>query len=1172
VSETSYRAARTASERLLCEIFSELTGVSQVGIDDNFFAIGGHSLLAMRLVARVRQRSAGALALRTLFECPTPAQLAPFIDALQADQEPDLLPDLGHLGDGRVVLSYGQRRLWTLDRLEGASATYNMPMAMRIRGALNAAALEQALLLLVERHEPLRTIMVEGEDGVPYGILLSTPELGAFMVQEKLADAEPLRARIERESALPFNLGRDLSLRATLLHCGADDAVLMLTVHHQAGDGISLGVMMDELGQAYAALIQGNVPQWKELAVQYSDWAAWQQTVLSNTLEQKVNRAKQRLAGMPESLSLPLDYPRNANRTRKAGYVPIELSADVTQRLESIAREQKTTLFTVVLATYAALLARLSGQSEIVVGSPVSGRNRVESERLVGFMVNTLALPLTMDRTNSMIDLVELARTAVEQALIDQDVPFEKLVEELNVPRSLAHTPVFQTMLAFQTEQTSHVQLSGLTCSPEHVELPNAKFDLMLFLHIEQGKLVGAMEYDTDLFAAARVEVWARAYEFLSRELSVSPDKPVISRPLQDQRHISLSGPKAVSEYLRPDHVSLHTLFEDEVAKTPDNLALVFEDQQLTYAELDKRANQLGRKLIQLGVAPGSIVAVALPRSLDLIVAVLAILKTGAGYVPLDPEYPINRLHYMIADSAASVMLSTSAVTARLNEQAKEVDLVLQWPTLLCLDTQSVVHELIRLDSHQIIASERLGVESPEHLAYVIYTSGSTGTPKGIEMRAGALVNLLCWQKRSSSESSQRGAVLQFTSISFDVSFQEIFTALSGGHTLVLLRAEDRLNAQTVLDTIKRHDVTDLYAPQSVIQFLISEALRTDALPLRHIYQAGEALKITPEIKQFFKQNPEVTLHNHYGPAETHVVTSWCATSDVIEKEREPSIGSQIDGTHIYILDSALAQVPVGVPGELYITGECLARGYLNKPGMTAERFVADPFGEAGQRMYRSGDLASWNFDGSIAYHGRADQQVKIRGFRIELGEIESTLAKALAFEQVVVVPWGKGSDVKLVAYVVRDANTPMPATGVIRAIISKQLPDYMVPSAYVPVASIPVTQNGKLDRSALPEPRFESALELYRPPVSAHEKLICELFAELTQSSRVGLDDSFFELGGHSLLAMRLITRIRVETGLEVSLRTLFENPIAEHLALQLAQAKKSSKPKLVRGMGKKV
>jgi amino acid adenylation domain-containing protein len=694
----------------------------------------------------------------------------------------------------------------------------------------------------------------------------------------------------------------------------------------------------------------------------------------------------------------------------------------------------------------------------------------------------------------------------------------------------------------------------------------------MLFLHIKEGKLVGAMEYDADLFSRARVEVWARAYEFLSQELTVRPDVPVISRPLQDQGYVNFSEQTVATERERPEYVALHTLFEDQVSKTPNHLALVFEDQRLTYAELDARANQLGRQLIQMGVAPGSLVAIALPRSLDLIVAVLAILKTGAGYVPLDPEYPINRLHYMIADSSATVMLSTSAVTARLDEQAAEVGFALQWPKLLCLDLPSVVRELTLLDSQQIMGSELLGIESPEHLAYIIYTSGSTGTPKGIEMRAGALANLLCWQKRSAVESSQHGAILQFTSISFDVSFQEIFTALSGGHALVLLRAEDRLNAQLVLDTIQRNHVTDLYAPQSVIQFLISEALRTDVLPLKHIYQAGEALKITPEIKQFLKQNSEITLHNHYGPAETHVVTSWCATNGAIEQEREPSIGSQIDGSSIYILDSALAQVPIGVPGELYIAGECLARGYLNKTGMTAERFIANPFGQLGQRMYRSGDLASWNFDGSLAYHGRADQQVKIRGFRIELGEIEATLAKAFAFEQVVVVPWGQGSDIKLVAYVVREAGTPMPATGAIRAMLSKQLPDYMVPSAYVQVESIPVTQNGKLNRSALPEPRFESALELYRPPVSANEQLICELFAELTQSSRVGLDDSFFDLGGHSLLAMRLITRIRIETGLEVSLRTLFENPIVEHLAQQLAHAKKSSKPKLVRGMGKKV
>jgi non-ribosomal peptide synthetase component F len=743
-TQTQYRAPRTAHEVLLCQLYAELTGVPTVGLDDSFFAIGGHSLLAMRLIARIRQETSLSLPLRALFENPMPEALALQLNAVAVDQGPALVAGMGRLADNRVTLSYGQQRLWTLDRLEGVSASYNMPLVLRLQGSVNTTALEQALHAILERHEALRTIIIEGEGGDPQGYVLEMPATPLLKVIDCMhwplsERAAQVDEQVKQLVGTPFDLSADCSLRAQCLLISPQESILAIVMHHQAGDGVSMGVFTKELAQAYAAYCQGQAPTWSALPVQYSDWAAWQQLTPEAELATKIAHARTRLQAVPESLTLPLDRPRHAHRARRAAYLPITFSPALTNALEALAQAQSTTLFAVLLAAYGSTLARLAGQSTVVIGAPVAGRTRMEVEEVIGFMVNTLALPLQLDPQATGQTMIARAKATIEAALIDQDLPFERLVDELGVARSLAQTPLFQTMFAFQADAPALLALNDLVVTQEEVMLPTAKFDLTLALApTPTGAIQGALEYDADLFDQGSVRAWAQAFTQLVSALVQDPSQAICTLPLltPDERTALLAASAGPVVELPQAQLTLPALFAAQVAKAPQATALIFGDQQMSYAMLDAASNQLARHLIAQQIGPDQIVAILLDRSFNMIVAMLGILKAGAAYLPLDPDYPVARLEFMLRDSGARLLITTEQRAAILQdtwqvEQALTESHLPELPPILDLDHLATQQQLSTYASTAITDQERLQSLQAEHLAYLIYTSGSTGVPKG---------------------------------------------------------------------------------------------------------------------------------------------------------------------------------------------------------------------------------------------------------------------------------------------------------------------------------------------------------------------------------------------------------------------------------------------------------
>ncbi len=1181
---TSYRAPQTELERLLCRLFAELTGTTTVSVHSGFFAIGGHSLSAMRLVARLRQEIGVTLPLRLLFEHGTPEAIASHLEQLQADLGPVLTPGMGRLDDGLMALSDGQRRLWTLDRVDGPSATYNMSAAVHVQGTLDVLALGRALVYVMQRHTPLRTVMAEDEAGHLVGRLLPPPDIeNVLSVQPltALGDGASLRtharavALIAQEAARPFDLGKDYSLRALLLSVASDAVTsaaqtLVVTMHHQAGDEASIGLLTQELSHAYRAFTQGRAPTCTPLPLEYCDWAAWQQATLDRLPATRLQRSTQRLSACPDLLTLPLDRPRTATGRHPAGYVPVVVPQPVVERLQGLAQQHNTTLFAVILAAFAATLGRLAGQDNVVIGSPVSGRMRVETEGLIGFLLNTLALPITLDDPCSGLTLIERAKESLQDALADQDIPFERLVEKMGVTRSLTHTPVFQAMFAFQTAAPATFDFAGLTCASETLESPTAKFDLTLHLRNgEQGELTGDFEYDQDLFDRQSVTTWAQAFVSLIQSFAKAPATPVKLMPLQGADACSkvLAASRGRQVQLDTTRLTLPDMFDQQVARAPHATALIHDDASFTYAELDARANRLARYLISAGIGTDQIVAVMLDRSPEMIVAILAVVKAGAAYLPLDVDYPAARLAFMLMDSRAPLILTTTRHAVTLAESLRGQQ---AGASIVTLDAPEVLATIAALPGHRVTDAERTSPLRPDHLVYLMYTSGSTGKPKGVGFLHASLSNLILWQQATIP--SQATRILQYSPVSFDASAQEIAWALCEGATLVLVSNEIRRDSRALLDYIALHAVEHLYAPFVVLNNL-AEARQNFGIHdwPQAIFTAGEQLQVTPDIRSAFVAHPESRLHNLYGPTEAHVVSYFTMEGAAQDWDEFPPIGSPIWNTELYILDEYLEPVPEGVTGELYIAGLGLARGYFDRPGLTAEKFIACPFSSSGARMYRTGDLASRGPAGVIKFLGRRDDQVKIRGFRIELGEVEAALLRQFkGLASVAVVARKFGEDQRLVAYYVPQAGQRAPDTTQLRSGLLATLPDYMVPAHFVSLDTFPLSPSGKLDRRALPDPAGQSNEKAYVAPRSEPERLLCRLFAEITQAAQVSVDDSFFSIGGHSLLAMRLVARLRQETGKTLPLRSIFEYPTPEALAPHLEGLKSTKRPRLIPGMGR--
>ncbi|WP_369392750.1 amino acid adenylation domain-containing protein [Streptomyces sp. CG1] len=1134
------RAPRTPEEEALCGVFAEVLGLEKVSIDDNFFELGGHSLLATRVISRVRSVLGVELAIRTLFEVPTVAGLA---DRLGGDTgsvprvalRPVVRPQ-------RVPVSFAQRRLWFLGRLEGPSATYNIPFVVRLSGGLDVEALRAAFGDVVGRHESLRTVFPE-VDGEPYQRVLEPAE-AASVLSVVDSSAEAVASDVASASRWVFDLTSELPVRAWLFRVAPEEHVLLAVVHHIAGDGWSMGPLARDVAAAYAARRAGQAPDWEELPVQYADYTLWQREVLGSeeepgsVISRQLEYWKQALAGLPDQLELPFDRPRQPVSSYQGATVGVRISPVVHQRLAALARTRQASVFMAVQAGIAALLNRLGAGTDIPIGSPIAGRTDEALEDLIGFFVNTLVLRTDVSGRPTFAELLDRVRATDLAAYEHQDLPFERLVEVVNPARSMARHPLFQVMLAFQTAAGMELDMPGVDTTVEPVDAGTAKFDLSFSLTehftgdgVAEG-ITGTLEYATDLFDRATVEgIVERLVRLLERAVG-SPDVPVGQLDVLggSERELLVGGWNDTARVV-PD-VVLPVLFEEQVGRSPDAVAVVFEGERVSYAELNARANRLARVLVGRGVGPECLVAVALPRSVDLVVALLAVLKAGGAYVPVDPGYPADRIAYMLGDAAPTVLLTTGETAAVLPASDR--------PVLLLEDV--VWQEQAAGD---LSDAERLAPLSGASPAYVIYTSGSTGRPKGVAVPHAGVVNLVCW---AAGEFGGRefSRVLASTSLNFDVSVFEIFGPLVCGGTVEVVR-----DLLVLADHGRAPWSGGLISavPSALAQILAAAPAGASPADARTVVVAGEALTAST-VQAIRRALPGARIANIYGPTEATVyTTAWFSEG---AEEQTPPIGGPITNARVYVLDGGLQPVPVGVAGELHIAGAGLARGYLNRAGLTAERFVADPFGVPGSRMYRTGDLVRWRADGSLEYLGRADDQVKVRGVRIELGEIEAVLAgDPLVGQVAVVVREDRPGDKRLVAYVT-GLGDARPDTAVLRGLVQERLPEYMVPSAFVVLDALPLNPNGKLDRKALPAPDFSEA-STGRAPRTPREEILCSLFAEVLGVDHVTIDDNFFELGGHSLLATRLVARIRAVLGIDSTIKTLFEAPTVVGLAARL-------------------
>ncbi len=1135
ISTDVYRAPRSPHEEILCSLFAEVLGVERVGIDDNFFQLGGHSLLATRLVSRVRAMLGVELAIRTLFESPSVAQLGRRLSestigraALVRRQRPERLP-----------LSYAQQRLWFLDRLAGGSIEYNMPVALRLRGELDRQALEKTINTIVTRHESLRTHFTEIE-GEPVQVI--EPELRIELRAEDLTalDEEERQVRVlaglREEASLPFDLGCGPLLRMKLLKLGERDYILLRTMHHIVSDGWSEGVFNRELAELYQAFCEGRENPLRPLSVQYADFALWQR----EWLEQEGLRGglaywSKQLAGIPERLELPTDRVRPPVQSFAAELCQVSLSREQVDGLKRLSQSQQATLYMVLLAGFGVLLERYSGQEEVVVGSPIANRQETQLEEMIGFFVNTLVMKVRVDEEKRIEELVAEARRVALEAYEHQDVPFERLVEELSPERSLNTTPIFQVVFALQNAPWMPEQMKGLEVEPVTGDELRVRYDLEVHAWEVEEELRLYWIYNRDLFDGWRMEQMGRHYLRVVESMTADVRQAIKRIELLDggeRRQILEEWNRTEREIAQ---ATLVELFEQQVKKSPQAVAVVFGEQELNYRELNERANRLAHVLMDEGIGPEDVVALALPRSLEMIVALLGILKAGAAYLPIDPDYPAERIAFMLEDAQVAVLLVQQRWKPQLPAYTgKKIEL-------------DVERERIAEESGENIE----GRFDARNLAYVMYTSGSTGKPKGTMVTHQAITRLVI--NTDYVELRETDRIAQAANASFDAVTFEVWGALLNGASVVLIDKATVLSPADLSRKLRDEKVTVMFLTTALFN-QVARGAKEAFSGIRYLLFGGEA--VDPQWPELvLREGAPNQLIHVYGPTETTTFSTWYRVKKVEKEEERIPIGRGIANTRVYVLDGSLQPAPVGVVGELYIAGAGLARGYLKRPELTGERFVADPNGEAGERMYRTGDLARWRADGNLEFVGRSDEQVKIRGFRIEPGEIEAALRELPEVAQAAVMARADRAGERLLAgYVVPAAGESIDA-GTLRQQLAQRLPDYMVPAAIVEMEELPLTPNGKLDRKALPEPELIST-DVYRAPRSPHEEILCSLFAEVLGVERVGIDDNFFQLGGHSLLATRLVSRVRAMLGVELAIRTLFESPSVAQLGRRLSES----------------
>ncbi|WP_198017230.1 non-ribosomal peptide synthetase [Methylocapsa acidiphila] len=1163
----SYAAPRTEIEAILAGIWADALGLLRVGVHDNFFEIGGHSLSATKLVARIRRDLGAEIALRALFEAPTVAEIARLIPHSGASARPERIGEIGRglraaaLAKGDPLpLSFAQQRLWFLDRLEPASPFYNIGLALRLTGRLDVLALERSLRDMARRHESLRTCFPL-VDGRPIQSIAPEPTLrlarGAVEGESKQDWAESARRLISAEAQMSFDLASGPLIRARLLEPNQQQAVddeqhvLILTLHHSIADGWSLDIMLREIAQNYEAVRSSLDASHADLPVQYADYTLWQRAFLEGAeLDRQLAYWRRRLADAPELLALPTDKPRPLEQSYAGAICRLPLPPGLIGKIDALARQNGATRFVTLLAAFNLLLARYSGQDDICVGTPVANRRWTELEGLIGCFVNMLALRADLSGNPRFTELLARVRAVTLEAQDHQDLPFERLVTELGLARDLGRNPLFQVCFAAENKRAQRIALDDLAIEPIEVETTTAMFDLSLDVVEDDDNAFAVFEYNSDLFLRATIEGLAANYIALVESIVARPDARInafpTSTPQEGRALLELGAGAAAEPGPAADVVSL---IEASARRFPDRPAVADGEYLLTYRDLNIRANRLAHRLITLGAGPEAIVGVHMERSIALVVALLAVLKTGAAYAPLDPEYPAERLRATLEDCRPALVLSSS----RKAHEFAAGSPVLDPEADVCLDCPES-DPAVQIDGRM--------------LAYVLFTSGSTGRPKGVAVPHAALANRIAWGL-AQFDLGPADVMLQRTSASFDVSAWEIFGAIAAGASLAIAGPEAAADPDQLVALIRRHGVTAVELVPSLLRALMLSPRFRDCRTLRVVCCGGEAM--SDLLRAEFQAAHNARLFNMYGPTETTVDASFwnCgASADDPTGDGCAPIGQPIRDARLYVLDRALNLAPRGAIGELYIGGAGLARGYYERPGLTAASFIPDPFGDPGGRLYRSGDLARWRADGLLEFRGRVDRQVKLRGFRIELEEVEARLAEAPGVRAAaVVVEADRAGEGRLVAYVATSDSHATQES--VRRYARSVLPNYMAPAVIVLIDELPLDANGKIRRSELSRPGSAAHAQAgeirHDPPIGAFESRIAEIWAEVLGLPRVGRSDGFFELGGHSLLAVRLAALLGDRLQIEVPLAAVFQYPTVAALAERLRAKRESGTSPLV-------
>jgi len=1129
-------APQSELEERIAAVWREVLHVDEVGVNDNFFNLGGHSLHAMQVMSRLGHALKLNIPVSNLFEAPTVATLAAAIVTQSSQLRTAVsgpIPRKSETTD--ADLSFAQQRVWFLNQLQPELPLYNLAQAIHLCGPIQVGMLEKAFREVVRRHDVLRTTYVL-KGGHPVQTISRNGSFSLPVTDLSKLASEPkdrqLRETTVAEARKPFLLDQDLMLRALLLKLSDEEHVLLVTTHHIAADGWSIEVLWKEVSACYRSLLEDRPSPLPPLPVQYADFALWQLDWLQGAiLDSQLAYWRTQLDGIPPLLELPLDHPRPALQTYRGARQSVALPGALTDKLRIFGQSEGCTLFMTLLAGFESLLFRYSHCEDIVVGTVNANRYHPEREPLIGYFANTLVLRTQFSEDPGFRAILRRTRKTTLDAYAHQDLPFERLVEELQPGRDPSYHPIFQVMFVLQNVPVPSQAMPELTVQPSDLDTGISKFDLLLnFVETGHG-LSGFLEYSTDLFEQDTVERMMGHFQTLLQSAVAAPDLEVsrlqlLSEPERKQLLVDWNSGRVDV----PTERCIHQMFEAHAAATPERIAIVCGDQRATYADLNTRSNRLAHYLRALGAGPGTLIGLCTSRSIEMVAAMLATLKAGAAYVPMDPTYPRERLQWIIEDARLAIILTEMAFGQDLNAPGTQV---------VCLDT---LNSALESNSPEK-PGEKVGRND---LAYVLFTSGSTGRPKGVAVEHRSVLALAAWAKSEFSDEELKG-VLAGTSICFDLSVFEIFMPLALGGRVIL--APDVLQIAAIP---ARNEVRLI----NTVPSAIAELLRLKAIPdsVRTINLAGELLP--QSLVEALYELPHVQrVLDLYGPTEATVYSTWALRT----RGGRNNIGRPLPNEQLYVLDTKLEPAPFGVPGELFIAGAGLARGYLNQPELTADRFFKNPFSpDPEARMYRTGDLVRYLPDGNVEYLGRIDQQVKIRGFRIELGEIEAHLRKHSNLSEAIVVPDDEVSrEKRLVAYIV-PAQEPGPTAGELREHLKQTLPEYMVPSLFVSLDALPRTPNGKLNRKALPkpDPLIASAASVDQEPTTDAEILVAQIWCDVLNLSQVGIHQNFFELGGHSLMITRILVRLRDAVEVELPMKSIFEAPTVAQLAVLVESA----------------